>query len=259
MELRAVGTHEVDLIEQLFQDTYNREQGIDYWKWCFDNPYGYINTGVFDRNRLICYHAFSLTENSGCSVSVMTHPRYRKRGLFMKTSVDILERISLLRDYVYLFSNEMIRPIHINKEGYIELYQIKEYRIPFKRNRTEAPMRQFIDFTDYEIWRYRNHPLTKYIFHNDQEYQHKAIYSLYADRVQIIDFTNDLQRAIAIGMLIAYGHQKEFVSFWSEVNWEYPSILIPTWKHYKILNPLNIGMDDIMKNDKLRMGQSDVF
>jgi len=259
--LRAVGGHEVDLIEDLFQETYNREQGIGYWRWCFANPYGYINSGIFDKNRLLCYEAFSLTKNSGCSVSVMTHPDYRKQGLFMRVSNDLHERLSIIRDYVHLFSNAMIRPIHRDKEGYTEVYQIREYRVPATIKPLEAPKSNYIEFTGYEIWRYRSHPIVKYIFHYDREYQHKAIYSLYEDRVQIVDYNDDLQRAIEIGNYIAFAHKKDFISFWSEVeyNWEYPSKLIPTWKHYKILKPLNIDMDSIMKNDKLRMGHSDVY
>ena len=259
MELRAVGEHEVDLIEQLFQDTYNREQGIGYWRWCFANPYSYITSGIFHGNRLVAYHSFLLTENSGCSVSVMTHPDYRKQGLFMRTSVDLLERISHLRDYVFLFANEMIRPIHRDKEHYIEVYQIKEYRIPIDKKSIEAPKSNYVEFTGYDIWRYRTHPIVKYIYHYDKEYQHKAIFSLYEDRVQIVDFNDDLQRAIVIGNYIALAHKKTYISFWSEVSWDYDYVLIPTWKHYKILNPLNIGMDEIMKNDRNRMGMSDVF
>ena len=258
IELRSVGIEEVDLIEHLFQEVYNREQGMDYWRWCFQNPYGYINTGIFEKNRLIGYQAFSLTENSGISVSVMTHPKFRKQGLFWKTSDDLLERMSHLRDYVYLFSNEMIRPIHI-KEGYTEVYQIKEYRIPFSKEFMEPLRFHPGELSDFEIWRYRNHPLVKYSFQYDSAEEHKAFYSLYEDRVQIIDYNQDIQRTIDVGMYIAYAYGKVYVSFWHEGNWEYPYILIPTWKHYKILNPLNIDMDDLMKNDKCRMGMSDVF
>lgn len=257
MELRTVGVHEVDLIEDLFQETYNREQGIKYWKWCFENPYGYLNTGIFDKNRLVCYHAFPLTETSAFSTSVMTHPNYRRQGLFMKTSVDIMERLSLLRDYVYLFSNEMIRSIHIEKEKYIEVYQIREYRIPFDHDLIYPLKNNFPEFTEYTLWRYRNHPLIKYIFHFDMDCN--AIYSLYEDRVQIINYDGSRHEALQVANYIAYAHKKEIISFWSEISWDYPSILIPTWKQYKILNPLNIDMDSIMKIDKLRMGQSDVF
>lgn len=260
IELRSVGIHEADLIERLFQEVYNREQGIEYWKWCFKNPYGYMNSGMFENNRLIGYHASQLTENSACMYSAMTHPKYRKQGIFMKLTTDLHERLSLLRDYTYLFSNEMIRPIHIEKEGYTEVYQIKEYRISFKKDFMNPRIFHSIGaLTEFELWRYRDHPLVKYQFQYDYEFEHKAFYSLYEDGVQIIDYNQDLQRTIDIGMYIAYAFKKEFVSFWSEGNWEYPYIPIPTWKHYKILNPLNIDMDDIMKNDKCRMGMSDVY
>lgn len=259
IEIRAVGVHEVDLIEDLFQEVYEREQGLDYWRWCFKNPYGYMNSGMFEGNRLIGYHASHLTKNSACMVSAMTHPARRKEGIFMELTTDLHGRLSLIRDYTFLFSNEMIRSIHIKKEGYQEVYQIKEYRIP-KKPYLYGFNKVFWEFNKYQIWRYRSNPNVKYIFLNSRlDEGHIAVFSMYEDRVQIVDFNLHIDDAIDMGMYLAFAYDKDYVSFWSEIEYDYPSILIPTWKQYKILKPLNIGMEDIMKADRTRMGDSDVF
>ena len=87
---------------------------------------------MFDNNRLVGYLAAHCTKWSACIVSAMVHPKYREQGIYLNISNDLLERISIDRTYVFLFSNELIRPIHIKKEGFIEVYQIKEYRIPIE-------------------------------------------------------------------------------------------------------------------------------
>ena len=257
--LRTVGNHEVDLIEDLFQEVYNREKGLEYWRWCFRNPYGYMNSGMFEDNRLIGYHASHLTKNSACMVSAMTRPMKRNEGIYMKLTTDLHERLSLIRDYTFLFSNEMIRPIHIKKEGYQEVYQIHEYRIPFKATFFIPPTSSIPDLEPYHIWRYRNNPNVQYIYHYDHIFENKATFSLFEDRVQIVDYEGDLLQAVDVGMYIAKERNLKYVSFWSEVEFGFPSIPIPTWKQYKIVNPLNIGMEEIMKADKTRMGYSDVF
>lgn len=253
MELRSVMINEADLIEKLFQDTYNREQGIEYWKWCFQNPYGYINCGMFNGNRLVGYYAAHFTETSALMVSAMVHPSYRKKGLYLKLANDLYERISINRIYVFLFSNKMIRPIHIEKEGFIEAYQIKEYRIPIENHmETDEPF-SIGGYSDFEIWRFRNHPLIKYLYHN------LGVFSFYEDRIQIIDFKySNLEKTIDYAKYLGYWEKKQYVSFWCEIELEYPFIMLPTWKQYKFLDK-NIIFKDIINLDKLRMKDSDVF
>ncbi len=260
MELRTVGSHEVDLIENLFQEVYNREQGLDYWRWCFENPHGYVNSGMFERNRLVGYYACNLTPNSGCMVSAMVDPKFRRRDIFTTLSKDLTERIGLIRAYVYHFANKRIRNIHTNKCGFQEAYQIKEYRIPFHPDDyLSKPQKDTFFFTDYEIWRYRNHPFKKYIFHSNEYTENMAIFNIYEDRVQIVDYRGGLFDAKDVGMYIAKAHDLNYVSFWSQVDYIFPSDFIPVWKQYKILQPLSLGILEILNVDELRMGQSDVF
>lgn len=253
MEMRSVMVNEADLIEKLFQQVYNREQGVNYWKWCFQNPHGYINCGMFDGNRLMGYYAAQYTEVSACMYSAMVHPNYRKQGIYLKLAQDLSERISTNRAWLYLFSNEMIRPIHLEKEGFIEAYQIKEYRIPITDMIDEPAPFSLGDFWNYEIWRYREHPLISYHYHD------LGIFSEYEDRVQIIDFKfKNLEKAIRYAQQFGFWDKKKYVSFWCEVELDYPFIMLPTWKQYQIFDK-NISFDDIMSLDKLRMGMSDVF
>ncbi len=254
MILRSVGVHEVDLIERLFQETYGRKQGIEYWKWCFQNPYGYVNAGVFDVNRLVGYYSCSLTANSGCMRSAMTHPYYRKKGIYLDITRDLHHRVSLLRDYVYLFSNATIRPIHLEKEGYTEAYQVKEYRIPIEKSSRDIPFLGFNNLSIYDKWRYEKHPFVDYFI------DYRGVLSSFKERMQIIDydFTN-LEKTIELAIFQGHLRNKKFVSFWSEIDLDYPSILLPLWKHYKVLNEDKITIKELLKNDELRMGMSDVY
>lgn len=261
MELRSVGLHEVDLIEILFRATYGRKQGLEYWKWTFQNPYGFINVGMFDENNLVGYHTAQFSSNSAYTQSAMTHPHYRKEGIYAKITRDLYGRISFFRDYVTLFSNETIRPIRLGKEDYIEAYQVKEYRIPIEKQQISVFKCLLDDFSsNYDIWRYKNHPLNSYY------YDYNAIFSLFEDRIQIIDYPTlrdldeaSLERIIELAKYLGYTEGKKFVSFWSEIELDYPFVLLPLWKHYKILNPSKITMEEILRKDKNRMGQSDVY
>lgn len=254
MEKRSVNPSEVDLIERLFQETYERKQGIDYWKWTFQNPYGFINVGMFDENNLVGYYSAQFSRDSAYMQSAMTHPYYQKKGVFMDITTNLHRRVSLLRNYVTLFSNETIRPIHLEKEGYTEAYQVKEYRIPIENVDNDIMFLSGDFWANYDIWRYKNHPLTGYIF------DYRGVFSFYEDRIQIIDYHNDyLEKAIELAKFLGYNEGKKFVSFWSELDLEnYPYILLPLWKQYKILND-RVKMKDLLANDKLRMGQSDVY
>jgi len=254
MELRSVGPHEADLIEILFQETYGRKQGLEYWKWTFQNPYGFINSGMFDENQLVGYHTAQFSSNSAYTQSAMTHPRYRKKGIYANITTDLYDRVSFFRDYVTLFSNETIRPIRLEKEDYTEAYQVKEYRVPIEKvNRNQIFFGE--DYSsDYDIWRYENHPLNDYMF------DYRGLFSCYDDRIQIINYNHFwLKRAIELAKYLGYTEGKKFVSFWSEIELDYPFVLLPLWKHYKILNPSKITMKEILKNDKNRMGMSDVY
>ena len=256
IELRSLMVNEADLIERLFQETYNREQGVDYWKWCFDNPFGYINSGVFEGNRLIGYYAAQFTENSAFMQSAMVHPNYRKKGIYLKIAFDLYDRISTNRSFLYIYSNEMIRQIHLKKEGVIELYQVKEYRIPIVKS-PEITLRNnefFID--DYMIWRYRNHPLNSYVI------EERGVFSSFEDRIQILDYSDNessiLEKAIEVANYLGYWDNKKYISCWSEMELDYPYILLPLWKQYKIFND-NITIEDIKTIDENKMGLSDVY
>jgi hypothetical protein len=254
IEIRTVGIHEADLIDKLFTDVYGRYMTSDYWRWCFANPFGYINVGLFEYNRLLGYYAAELTRNSACLYSAMVHPKHRKKDIFMKLSHDLLERLSHLRSYVYLFSNEMIREIHTQKEGFIEAYQIIEYRIPITKAPIPPSDHGQLKYDDpYHLWRYRDKPNVKYIF------DHRGIFSYFEDRIQIIDFHKDnLEKAIEMAYYLGYWEGKKFISFWCEIDMPYPFVILPTYKHYKIFDK-NIDMRDIAHIDMTRMGMSDVF
>lgn len=233
---------------------YNHSQGTEYWKWCFENPFGYINSGMFEGNRLIGYYAAQFTENSACMYSAMVHPKHRKKGIYLKLTTDLHERLSMSRSFVYLYSNKMIRPIHLEKEGYVELYQIKEYRIPINKAVKPFGWINYPEYDSYNLWRYRNHPLVKYIYHQ------KGNLSNYEDRIQIVSYEDlmGLGYLIQTAEQIGYWDKKKYMAFWSEMELDYPYVLLPLWKQYKIFNE-NITSEDIKMIDKNRMGMCDIF
>lgn len=256
LKLRKVGYEEVEKIEQLYKATYptKTSPGISYWQWCYKNPYGYLNMGTFDGDTLVSYYACNLTKDSGGLVSAMTHPDYRKQGLYMKVTTALHERIP--RDYVYLFSNERIRKIHIELEHYTEAYQIKEYKLPYELKKVRLDLGNPFYEDSYLNWRFNHHPLHQgkdaYI-----KFYYNTIYSTYEDKVQIINYDN-LEQAIGIGMYIAKTLGKKYVSFLCEKELDYPYEMMDSWLHIK---PLKEGLDinTIMKDFKLRMGIWDVF
>lgn len=260
IHLRNINRDEADLIEILFQDVYNRKQGREYWKWCFENPYGYLNVGVFENstlfepNKLIGYYACHLTKKSGCMVSAMVHPEYRKQGIFMEMSKDLLKRISYFRDWVYLFSNEMIRDIHIKKEGFVELYQVKEYRVVIEHKNNSFTPKPFKE-NKYTKWRYKLHPLVDY--RHIIALENGSVYSDYKDRLQIIKPSQDSIQKIIKRFETIYNKGK--IAFWSNKELHYPYVLLPTWKQVKILRPEMITIEEIKQKDQLYMGMSDVF
>lgn len=252
IELRSVNVSEVDLIERLFQQVYKQEKGIDYWKWSFQNPHGYINTGLFENNRLIGYYAAHFTKNSACLSLPMIRPNHNNREIekiFMILSLDLLSRISLSKSFAYIFSTDKLKPFLL-MEDLEEAYQIWEYRIPIEKGSDPLSWSDFDKYDDYTIWRYRNHPLINYIFHG------KGIFRFHEDYIQIIDYDfHDLEDVIQIGKSLGYWNDKKHLSFWCEQDLSYHHDLIPLWKYYKIFDK-NLDLEDIMGLDKLRMGMN---
>lgn len=271
-DFRLVSREEIPLIEKLFQETYNRVQGIDFWDWMFDTPMGYVPVGIFDNGNLIGYYAGIMRNECATAYSAMINKSYRKQGLFTLLAEFLYSECEKRgAKYVYLFDNQNIHHIHINQCGLIPDRQIKEYRLDYNADLVH----QFISYypvfqTDFARWRYAQHPHhqgenTRYIYYstlngkaNQEEYHLKEMaFSTFEDRVQILSFS-DLKDALGMAMLIAFILHKKQVAFWCEQELDYPYVMLPTWRMYKLLD--NTNLEFVKNHNKiLRMYQSDVF
>jgi len=264
IDLVRLKTENIAEINYLFRQVYpGRSMPDQFWYWCFNCPYEYVSRGIRYNDKLVGYYAFFKYLWNGFCVSAMIHPKYRKKGLFKElskfTHLDALLKHNL--DYLWLFSNEMIHPIH-KKNGFVDIKQIKEYRVPIKDITPHRGFgfypKQFKD-KSYDKWRYKDHPLNKYIYYRNPTSGDYIIMSTYENRIQIISCSN-IERVIGLVGFIGEMLNKEIISFWSEREFEYPFIMLPTWLMYLNLKYTNKKrLEEILKNQPLSMGVSDVF
>jgi len=155
-----------------------------------------------------------------------------------------------------LFANKNIRPIYLKKLQFIDAGQITEYRIPVK----PPTSYKFYDnrfFNGIAAWRYNFAPRDYVEFHRRQNY---AVLNSYEDRAQLVDFISLTDWTINAACVFARMNYCNQIAFWYEGDFEHEhleKIQLPTWKMYKVLGECDIPK--IIKTDKLRMGQSDVF
>ena len=255
---------DIDEIGDLFETVYPDKESHDtYWKWIFKCPYKYLAYGIRCNNKLVGYYAINKFLWNGMCVSAMIHPEYRNKGLYkdLSTYTHLDAQINHNLDYLWLFSNEMIHPVH-KKNGFIDIKQIKEYRVPIK----DIKIHQGWGFYpkkhkegSYDKWRYKKHPLKKYIYYENPTSMDYIILSIFENRIQIIGYSN-IERCIGLAGFIGKVLNKEIVSFWSERELDYPFIMLPTWFMYKNLKHTNKSrLEQILKNQSLYMGMSDVF
>ena len=263
-DLVVLKREDIDDIQELFEAVYpNRKEGIEYWEWMFDNPiFEYHPMGLRRDGKLVAMHAYTICGEYGLSSSAMTHPDYRGKGCWTPlVQYNYIEMETRGCKYLTLYSNEIIHPIH-KHFGFEDLYQIKEYRIPINDITIDYGWNYYPKFykeNSYDKWRYKDHPLNTYIYYVNILINDFVIFSEYENRLQIISYM-DLKKAVGIAAHIGKVFNKEIVSFWSEKNLDYPFIMIPTW--FMVRNLCHHNFDkikQILKNQTLRMGDSDVY
>lgn len=265
--IRLVDQNEIEKIEILFNEVYERWQGLEYWNWMFDTPDGYIPIGAFYNDNLVAFYSAVMLGDHAVCYSAMVHPDYRGKKFIQYVAHTCYNEVKKKGGkYVYLFANDNIRDIYTKYLGFIEARHIIEYSIDYSKIIVNQYKEYYpLYFNEYVQWRYAKHPLhqdsnNRYILYYNQNTGDYMVFSTYKNRLQILDFTN-LEHALGIGMFIAHILQKEKMTFWSDVapiENKYLIKFIPTWKMYKKLDD-NINLEKIMKNDRLRMCQSDVF
>lgn len=88
-----------DYISELFSIAFGRHLNRQFWQWRYlENPYGRgIIRLMFDENRLIGHYAVApiplMVEGqqvrAALSMTTMTHPDYRKKGIFLELASDV--------------------------------------------------------------------------------------------------------------------------------------------------------------------------
>ena len=116
MNFRRYQNGDEKSILNLFRKTFNRDMSYDYWKWRYlDNPN--INENLinlaWDDKRLSAHYAVSPTQlfinkqkiNAALSMTTMTDPEYRGKGLFTSLANNLFDNSSKL-DIIFGIPNE---------------------------------------------------------------------------------------------------------------------------------------------------------
>jgi len=264
--LKILEKSEARAIEILFREVHARKQGLEYWKWMFDAPEGYIPAGLFDNEGklLSFYSVVRYDGNKARTYSSMTHPAYRGQRLYSKVA-NFLYNTCQDRgiDYCLFFSNANIRKLHKKVLGSIETQQVREYYLNYDKNKLKSQFEYYPIFqNEFVQWRYAQHPFhqsdeTRYIYYYNMETKNRLVFSVYKNRVQLLDY-DVLEHGIGIGMMICHLLRKKRLTFWSEEELDYPHFYLPQWRMYKILNE-DIKIEDIIKQEKIRMFEHDAF
>lgn len=258
IELRNLRPEHKQLIHELFKKVYpESDLPFFHWDWMFACPREYIPVGLFIDNKLIGFYSAIRYHDYARMHGTMIDPKFQGQGHF-KTMFRYI--ISLLQTkgvkFIECIANETIKPIYEKLGCYIDR-QIYEYRITpelenpnILYNKTEQPL------TKYDSWRYTNHLYKTYHYYIDNTFEHCAVFSVYDDRLQIVEF-DEFEFAMFLACDLAKEFNCNYVSFWHEEDFPlFNSIPIKTWRMYKELNG-NIG---IKSNRRLRMGNNtDVY
>lgn len=140
IECRPYSPRDESAILDLFQTSFGKEMGAEYWQWRFrDNPTGQIMVELaWDEDTLAAHYAVSpvvLTvkghdQITALSMTTMTHPHYRGRGLFPTLSTRLYKR---LRQQNYLmvwgFPNNQSHWTFINRLVWKDIYEIPMFHL----------------------------------------------------------------------------------------------------------------------------------
>ena len=98
----------------LFRATYpQRVLPKSHWQWMFSNK-DYINSGILIKDKLVSYYSCIMDEDFrgkfAHTYSSMSHPQFRKRGLYQKTANHLYSKLAGRGcDFAQFFSNARIK------------------------------------------------------------------------------------------------------------------------------------------------------
>lgn len=202
MEFKFIDKNEylkrISEFQKLFRNCFNREIPEKFLKWRYiDNPMEdiLVNTAL-ENNNIIANYSVSPCkicingniEKAALSMTTMTHPNFRGRGLFPKLAKGLYERMEE-NSYkaVIGFPNNNSHLIFVNKLSWRDIYEIptmklnllnisnlnnyknfniindKKFLLDYSRliNNSDNKIKIYKDL-DYLKWRFRDNPINRY-------------------------------------------------------------------------------------------------
>lgn len=162
IEIRAWQPGDEAAVLDLFQASFGRSMSPDFWTWRYrDHPGGGpLVMLAWDADRLVAHYGAShaplrvdgATVPAALSMTTMTHPDYRGRGLLERTGAALYETlIAAGHVAVWGFPNAMINAARQTKLGWIPIADVATLTLnvaPGARGRASPPEVVEADVTD---------------------------------------------------------------------------------------------------------------
>jgi hypothetical protein len=140
LNIRPYQSGDETAILALFNQTFGKPMSIEFWNWRFQrNPVtGPLINLAWDGKTLASHYAVTPVILSiggephltGLSVTTMTHPDYKGRGLFATLANDLYMSLAN-QDYlmVWGFPNDQIHRVRVRDLAWQEVYEIPMFRL----------------------------------------------------------------------------------------------------------------------------------
>jgi len=248
----------------LFRNVFGKPMSQNYWDWRFmKNPTGlFLIYLAWDGDELAAHYAVSPVTISiegsefltALSMTTMTHPSYRSRGLFRSLAEGIYNAMfEQGLSFVWGFPNTISHRAFIRELAWKDIYEIPMFRKSLKDNRPlpslPVNVEESKDFhsgfdefwakvsSQYKIlvkrdsqflqWRYGSNPKHRYnaiVYCEKGKLHGYAVYKRYENDVDLVDLlsTNDeVSIALIVGVILSAMRKNcNFVNCW--MNLELP-------------------------------------
>lgn len=215
LEVKEYKDGDEEKIIDLFEDIFNQNMSLEYWKWNYDNELfseKYINL-MWDNTTLAGHYAIIPVNmiinkkmvKTGLSMTTMTSSQYKKKGIFKTLASDLYSKINNEVDLVWGFPNNNSIHGFLKYLNWKQIMDIPMYTCQTYKSNSSNPNIKSIDKFDekfdslfesvknkYKIivcrdskylnWRYEENPQNKYlylVYEKDDNYLGYCIYKLY--------------------------------------------------------------------------------
>jgi GNAT superfamily N-acetyltransferase len=245
LECRQYTPGDESAILKLFSACFpGRTMSPEYWNWRFrDNPTGRIMIETaWDQDILAAHYAVSpvfigihgCDHLTGLSMTTMTHPEYRGRGLFTTLAERLYKRMAV-NDFaaVWGFPNINSHPGFVRKLQWRDIYEIPMFRVQLDRLRTipdfSSHITEIADFDKrfddlwelvcssgqirvkrdlrYLQWRFSLNPETSYrtiCYTQGDQLKGYAVFSRYRETdLQVVDLITTGDKGIGLELISA--------------------------------------------------------